>query len=249
MEACREPEEPTLNREEPGHWTESRPGLLLALSLAALLIWAATMILCLSLAAGRWDVPAFWLYTGLIMAMNVVIVPVLYKRSPGLIAERIRPAGHDLDHLSVALLTLLMVAQWIVAGLDVGRYHWTDAMPLSIRILGFCVAVLGYAFLSWSLLANPFFSSAVRIQSDRGQYVISTGPYRVVRHPGYSGGLLFYFGTALALGSWLALAPWVLMTAGLVRRTILEDRMLRTGLDGYADYAQRVRYRLVPGLW
>jgi protein-S-isoprenylcysteine O-methyltransferase Ste14 len=118
-----------------------------------------------------------------------------------------------------------------------------------VQIAGLIGYALGMGLGIWSMLVNPFFSSAVRIQADRGQYVIAAGPYRLVRHPGYSGGLLFLLCSGLALGSWWSILPMLFGVAGLIRRTRLEDRMLQKDLAGYSDYAQKVRYRLVPGLW
>ena len=111
------------------------------------------------------------------------------------------------------------------------------------------MVAIGFGLLIWSMLVNSYFSTAVRIQEDRGQRVISEGPYRVVRHPGYAGGVLVIFGSALALNSLLALVPAVIFWLVLINRTAIEDRMLQGELAGYADYAAKVRYRLIPGIW
>ena len=102
---------------------------------------------------------------------------------------------------------------------------------------------------TWAMLVNRFFSRAVRLQPDRGQHVVTAGPYQVVRHPGYSGGLLLLLSGGFALGSWIAMAPILLMAPLLVRRTLIEERMLARALPGYADYMRRVRYRIVPRVW
>ena len=102
---------------------------------------------------------------------------------------------------------------------------------------------------TWAMLVNRFFSRAVRLQLDRGQQVVTSGPYRLVRHPGYSGGLLLLLSAGFALGSWIAMTPILLMLPLMVRRTLIEESMLANALPGYADYVQRVRSRIVPGIW
>jgi protein-S-isoprenylcysteine O-methyltransferase Ste14 len=121
---------------------------------------------------------------------------------------------------------------------------------LWLQALGLFTIVAGYALVFWAMMANRFFSSVVRIQSDRGQYVVTSGPYALVRHPGYSAGILILAASGVALGSWLAAAFLIAITVPfLFYRVIHEDRVLQTRLDGYADYARRVRWRLVPGIW
>jgi protein-S-isoprenylcysteine O-methyltransferase Ste14 len=114
---------------------------------------------------------------------------------------------------------------------------------------GLVIYAIGIGLATWSLLVNSFFSTAVRIQEDRGQKVISTGPYSIVRHPGYAGGILAIFASALALNSLLAIIPAVIFLVALVYRTVIEDRMLQGELAGYANYAAKVRYRLIPRVW
>ncbi|TNE81249.1 MAG: isoprenylcysteine carboxylmethyltransferase family protein, partial [Gammaproteobacteria bacterium] len=136
----------------------------------------------------------------------------------------------------------------IVAGLD-HRYHWSPEFPLWLIAVGFILISLGYAFATWALAENHFFSSVVRIQTDRGHVVCDSGPYRFVRHPGYAGNVLALFGIVLALGSTWTLIPAIAATIIAVIRTALEDQTLQQELPGYADYAQRVRYRLIPGVY
>ncbi len=200
-------------------------------------------------AAGRWDLPAFWAYLATTMAPGLALLGLLGRRSPDLVEERLHPGPGEQDHLSVAALSLTMLAHWVIAGLDVGRFHWSRGMPGIVRFLGFLGYAGGIGVLGWAMLTNQFFSSAVRIQADRGQYVISSGPYRFVRHPGYTGALFLLLGSGLALGSWRSVLPMLLAVGVLLRRTRMEDRMLHQELPGYAGYAQRVRYRLWPGVW
>ena len=116
-------------------------------------------------------------------------------------------------------------------------------------ILGYVLIIAGFAVTTWAQAVNPFFEPGVRLQRERGQRVVKSGPYAIVRHPGYFGALLIFAGLALALGSWWALVPAAWASAILVFRTRREDTLLRAALDGYADYARRIRFRLVPGLW
>lgn len=199
--------------------------------------------------AGRLNLPMFWAYLGVMVVLSSWGYLWLYRHNPDLIKERLHPGPGEHDRLSISLLYVTLAAHLGIAGLDVGRFHWSGHMPLAVQIAGLIGYALGIGLGIWPMLVNPFFSSAVRIQADRGQYVIAKGPYRFVRHPGYSGGLLFLLCSGPALGSWWSMLPMLIAGAGLIRRTWLEDRMLQKELAGYSDYAQKVRYRLVPGLW
>jgi protein-S-isoprenylcysteine O-methyltransferase Ste14 len=136
----------------------------------------------------------------------------------------------------------------IVAGLD-HRFNWSPEFPLWLSIVGFIFIAFGYVFGAWALAENRFFSSVVRIQTDRGHVVCDTGPYRFVRHPGYAGSILPLFGIVLALGSVWSLIPAAVALIITVIRTALEDRTLQEELPCYRDYARRVCYRLIPGIF
>jgi protein-S-isoprenylcysteine O-methyltransferase Ste14 len=143
-----------------------------------------------------------------------------------------------------------MVLHWIIAGLDRGRFHWSDTVPVWLQSLGLIALAGSYAFCIWAMRVNRFFSSVVRIQTDRGQHVVTTGPYAVIRHPGYLAGIVVMLTSGVALGSWVAAAFLVITTLPfLLYRAITEDRILQAELPGYRDYAGRVRWRLMPGLW
>jgi protein-S-isoprenylcysteine O-methyltransferase Ste14 len=141
-----------------------------------------------------------------------------------------------------------MVAEIPLATLDSGRMGW-PAVPLSIVIVGYILVGAGTLLGTWAQAVNRFFEPGVRLQKERGQQVISSGPYAIVRHPGYVGAIMIFAGLALALASWWALVPAAWARAVLILRTSWEDSLLRAGLDGYADYARRVRFRLLPGIW
>jgi protein-S-isoprenylcysteine O-methyltransferase Ste14 len=149
--------------------------------------------------------------------------------------------------LGAIFLTTVMAIP-ILAALDDGRFHWFP-VPWWVCVLGYTLLIAGLAGMTRAQAVNKFFEASVRIQTDRGHTVIDTGPYAVVRHPGYAAGYLLFVGMPLALGSVWALVPVFLLCPLLVLRTVWEDRMLREGLAGYQEYAQRVRYRLVPGVW
>jgi protein-S-isoprenylcysteine O-methyltransferase Ste14 len=194
-----------------------------------------------------------WLYSVLIMTAGIGGRIWAEQRHPGLTAERqsvenIQNAkGWDkvLAPLMAVSISYPMVA---VAGLD-HRYNWSPDFPLWLIVVGFVLISLGYFFASWALVENRFFSSVVRIQTERGHVVCDTGPYRFVRHPGYSGSIVALFGIVLALGSVWTLLPTAVALIIAVIRTALEDRTLQDELPGYRDYAQHVRYRLIPWLF
>jgi protein-S-isoprenylcysteine O-methyltransferase Ste14 len=174
------------------------------------------------------------------------------RLQPGLIQERdsafARAESKSWDKLLVAVLAgLCPLAIWIIAGLS-QRFALVPRVPTLGQWVAVAALVAGGAISGWAMLCNPFFSSVVRIQKDRGHTVVSTGPYAVVRHPGYAGMLLFNLGTPVVLDAVWALIPATLVVVTLVLRTVMEDRTLHRELDGYADYARRVRHRLMPGI-
>jgi len=198
--------------------------------------------------AGRWDLPMFGVYLGLWLLFALITAASI---DLDLMKERLRPRAGGKD--SLPLLRLLAAASlgghWVVAGLDVGRYHWSDTVPLGVQVLGLIGVAAALAIIRWTQHVNRFFSSAMRIQRDRGQHVITGGPYQYVRHPGYAAFILVALCSGLALGSWWSLLPPFLYIVLFIRRTAVEDWLLRAELEGYPAYAEKVRYRLVPGLW
>jgi protein-S-isoprenylcysteine O-methyltransferase Ste14 len=191
-----------------------------------------------------------WVYFGLNLAVLAATNWVL-RNEPGLIAERLRPGKGTRwwDKVYFAASTPLYFAAVILAGIDAGRTHWSRPVPVVLYAAAVAVYVLGQALILWAKKVNPFFSSVVRLQTDRGQTVCREGPYRFVRHPGYLAGILFGLATPIVLGSYWALIPQALAVALLVMRTGLEDRFLRKELLWYEEYTQAVRARLVPGVW
>ena len=168
---------------------------------------------------------------------------------PDLLRERMRPGGKKLP-LSLRIFSLVLFMHWIVAGLDRGRFHWSDDVPGWLQGVCLFMVAAGYTLALWAMRVNRFFSSVIRIQTDRGQHVVTTGPYAFVRHPGYTAGFLIIAASGPALGSWLAAAFVVIFSLPfLLHRTIMEDRILQVELAGYSEYAARVRWRLLPGIW
>jgi protein-S-isoprenylcysteine O-methyltransferase Ste14 len=219
---------------------------LVLLGFAGGLAFIGLMGACLFAGAGRWDLPSFWAYLGM---WTAAIVLGMFVADPTLVKERIRPGPGGKDYLTVSLLTIPWFGQFIVAGLDVGRYHWSDTIPFVLQVTGLVAVAAAFGVLIWATAVNRFFSSVIRIQTDRGHHVITRGPYRFVRHPAYAVCPLLMIGSGLALGSWLATLIGLLMVPAILHRTVLEDRILREELPGYAEYAKRVRYQLFPGVW
>lgn len=220
-----------------------------ALGLGLLVVYLVAMAAVLFGAAGTLAVPMFRAYLVLFAVLCLAASVAVYLLSPDLVKERVRPGEGEEDRVTVRALNLLMFAQLLLAGLDVGRLHWSATVPFPLQILGLVGFAMGMGLTTWAMLVNRFFSSAVRLQPDRGQQLVSSGPYRLVRHPGYSGGLLLLLSAGVALGSWIAIVPMLLIVPFMVRRTLIEEGMLASALPGYWDYMRRVRSRIVPGVW
>jgi protein-S-isoprenylcysteine O-methyltransferase Ste14 len=204
----------------------------------------------LFISSGQLDWWMAWVYLA-IFAIGVAInAAFLMRISPELIAERGRgwtnPKGWD--KALGTLWGILSLVALLIAGLNM-RFGWPPQIPPQLQLVAVVFVALGSAVSSWAMISNAFFAGTVRIQEERGHTAVSQGPYRFVRHPGYAGWMLSGITLALMLGSLWALVPAGLAAMALVVRTALEDRTLREELDGYSDYAQRVRYRLVPGIW
>jgi protein-S-isoprenylcysteine O-methyltransferase Ste14 len=201
--------------------------------------------------AGTLDWPAAWVF----LITSAIIGPAaglwLYKIDPGLLEERLRaPVQKDQPTADKKLMLAFGVTAliWFAAiGLD-QRMH-ISSVPLALQVAGFVMYLLSTAFIMWIFRENSFAAPVVKVQSSRGQRVVSTGPYAFVRHPMYSGVMLFFIGVPLLLGSWWGLALALVFPVLFAIRVRIEERALIEGLPGYADYAARVRYRLMPGVW
>jgi len=171
------------------------------------------------------------------------INPVIFRAR-----SRFQPGTERWDLALVAVVLTAMIATIPVASFDAGRMHWSH-VPLWLVVIGYAALLGGIAVTAWAQAVNPFFEPGVRIQSERHQRVIDSGPYRFVRHPGYSAAVAMFLGMSLALASWWGLVPAVIASILLAVRTAFEDRLLEERLPGYREYAGRVRARLVPGIW
>ena len=201
--------------------------------------------------AGTLHWPGAWV----LLVTSVVLGPLcgwwLYHIDPALLAERLRPVlQRDQPAADKVFMVVFIVAMlgWLVAmGLD--RRHLASHMTIAWQVLGFVLFLASTLFTLWVFRENSFAAPVVKLQTERAQRVISTGPYAHVRHPMYSGMMLFFASVPLILGSWWGLAIAPLFLALLAVRIRIEERTLIAGLPGYADYAARVHYRLLPGLW
>jgi protein-S-isoprenylcysteine O-methyltransferase Ste14 len=202
------------------------------------------------LPVGRLDWRPGWFFIGFVFVVYGASALILARVNPAIYRarSRVQPGTERWDRILLLLILPPMIAEIPLATLDAGRLSWSR-VPLAIVILGYVLLGAGFAVTTWAQAVNRFFEPGVRIQRERGQHVIKSGPYAIVRHPGYFGALLIFAGLALALASWWALIPAAWTSAILVLRTSREDTLLRAELEGYADYARQTRFRLVPGLW
>jgi len=217
----------------------------IAVIIAEVLLFAA----CLFGAAGSLSWPMAWAVLGIYSLLKAAAFAFL---DPELIRERVAP-GPGVDRGDVVLATLGCLALYpgtvVGAGLDAVRFGPDLSMAQSVQVAALFVYALGYGFAYWAVYSNPFFATFVRIQEDRDHSVVSSGPYALVRHPGYAGALLAHLALPFALESIWALLPAALGALFFVARTSREDRTLRDRLTGYREYQVRVRWRLLPGVW
>jgi len=196
--------------------------------------------------AGRLDLPMLNAFLGVGAAVFLLGALIV---DPELVKERLRRGQTGEDSLRLALVRVLFLAFLSVALLDIGRFHWSDTVPRALQAASLLVVAGSLAWTLWAVSVNRFFVPVIRIQEERGHRVVSAGPYALVRHPGYAGLVIAAPASALALGSWWALAPALALSFLFLRRAAHEDRFLRERLEGYREYAARVRFRLVPHVW
>jgi protein-S-isoprenylcysteine O-methyltransferase Ste14 len=202
--------------------------------------------------SGRWDWWEGWVSAAIIVLGFVVSRALAVRRHPDILQERATSMGHEdtktWDKVLAPLVAFGSAFILVVAGLD-ARSGWSPGFPLAAKVVALVFILLGYALGTYALMENRFFSGTVRIQTERGHKVVSSGPYDWIRHPGYAGAILTYLGMPIFLDSWWALVPAVLSVVIIAIRTHLEDRTLREELEGYDTYAYHVPYRLLPGVW
>lgn len=218
-----------------------------------LILLVPIMLGVLLLSAGRWDWWEAWAYSGLGLLVLLGSRAVVILKYPDLALERSQ--AQDMDNVKewdkfLMPFTALVgpLFSWLVAGLD-KRFGWSPDLPDGVQIAALGLIQLGSLLGIWAMLKNRFFSSRVRIQTDRGHTVVRKGPYRFVRHPGYAGGLISWLAAPVFFSSYWVIIPMVLVIIASLIRTALEDRTLMEELPGYKVYAREVKYRLVPGIW
>ncbi|HYW26002.1 MAG TPA: isoprenylcysteine carboxylmethyltransferase family protein [Terriglobales bacterium] len=218
---------------------------------AQTVILFAVLGLVLFGAAGTLAWAPGWTFVVLYLGFSVITLGWLVRHDPGLLEERMTPfrSGQPLwDRAFIILTGVLVVAWFVVMPLDAERLRWSHTSTW-LQAAGALVLVASLVLFFLTFRENPYLSPAVRVQRERGQRVVSSGPYRYVRHPLYSGVGLFALGTPLLLGSWTGLLFGTVIVAMVAWRAVREERTLRDELDGYEEYLSRVRFRLIPGVW
>ena len=217
------------------------------------LFTAVLMLGVLFLSAGTFRWWEAWVYVGVSLPLLFASRVLIYVKSPDLVLERAGAGAmedvKEWDRVLVPIIAIYgPIITWIVAGLD-HRFSWSPDLPVWIQLFALALFILGNLIATWAMVVNRFFSSHVRIQTDRSHSVIKDGPYRVVRHPGYAGGLLFWIAAPFFFSSYWLIVPVVLVIGLTFVRTYKEDQTLCQELPGYEEYAGETRYRLIPGIW
>jgi len=226
---------------------KARARTIALMAFAYVMIFA--MIAGMFMLAGRWDYWQGWLF-GALLVLRMVASTVLFADKPEFVFERVNLFARGTkwwDRVFWAFYGPAFFAVFVIAPLDAGRFGWSGELPLWAYAAGYAAVFAGFSIHVWSMWVNRFFVSTVRLQ--KGQAVIQEGPYKIVRHPGYVAGILLAAGSSLALGSYWGLVPAGMVAVLLIIRTQLEDETLRKELKGYKEYAKKVRYRLLPGVW
>lgn len=207
-------------------------------------------VVALFASSWKWNWWNAWAYLGLYLVFLAFNAFILLGKHKDLVEERsqVGEGAKGWDKIIGLITGIGGFTVLILAGLD-ERFVWTGGIPLWAQIAAFVLLGLSYPLFTWAMVSNKFFSIIVRIQKDRGHTVQTGGPYRFVRHPGYASLLVTYLMIPVALGSLWAVIPALVLSINLFIRTGLEDRTLQNELDGYKEYAGRVRYRLIPGIW
>jgi protein-S-isoprenylcysteine O-methyltransferase Ste14 len=203
------------------------------------------------LSAGRIDLPRAWFFFGLYFISLLFNIVIFLKFNPEVIRVRSETKWEEMkrwDKLFTVLYIIFVFIIFIVCGLDVGRFQLSST-GMEFLVGGVIIFVVGWGVVVWAMVENKFFETTARIQKEREQRVVSTGPYAIVRHPGYTGMILYYGCAPFIIGSLYGLIPALLLVIVFIFRTYFEDRMLYKELSGYKEYAKKVRYRLVPFIW
>lgn len=215
-------------------------------------VWFGFMGVIIFAAAGTLSYTGGWLYLGVMVAASIYFALNMSRVDPGLLRERLKPPVQKdqplADKLVLIPILLLMFAGMGFMAADAARWHWSS-MPHSVQWAGCVLLLAALMFMYWVMRTNSFAAPVVKIQKDRGQAVITTGPYAIVRHPLYLGALVYIAATSLVLGSWWGLLTIPILVLLLGIRIGIEEKTLRAGLKGYDEYAQRMQWRLIPYIW
>ena len=220
----------------------------------SLLVRMSLFAVALLWPAGTWQWWEAWILIALWTVYGVVMTNYLLRHDPALLAERMKIVPLDKeqkvwDKVLMSLFFITGIGLYLIPGFDVVRYEWSDPLPVWIRILAMLVHLPSFLLLGWVMRENTFLSKVIKIDKGRGQQVVTTGPYALIRHPMYTVVIVLLFVVPLALGSRYALILAVFLTLLLIVRTYLEDRTLHAELEGYPEYAKQTQYRLIPGGW
>lgn len=231
---------------------ETKKNALTIDTLVKMIVFILIMPFITILISWKWDWWEAWAYGILSVVGFAVSRRLAVQRNPDIMAERASYGKQEdtqpWDKILSPLVALGGAFILIVAGLDM-LFAWPPSFSLPVKIIALVVIIAGYSLGSWALIENRYFSGVVRLQTDRGHSVVSTGPYRFVRHPGYAGTVITYIAIPFLLDSVWALIPAVMLVGLLFWRTALEDRFLQDNLTGYRDFTQKTRFRLLPGIW
>jgi len=216
-----------------------------------LVFFTVLITICLFGSAGTIEWLNGWVFLLSYIFVLLTLTGVVFKSSPELVEERMSaaPKAKSWDKIIVPILALVLpIIEVILAGLD-KRFGWTKSITVAAMVVAFFFMIGGNLFTIWAMRVNRFFSSHVRIQSDRGHYVITNGPYRWIRHPGYTGSIIYNVAVAILLGSFPALGVGIAFSLLMAIRTTLEDATLQRELNGYREYSEKVRWKLIPFIW
>jgi len=232
--------------------SSDQPGITLR-AIIMFVLFALMLPMAMFLTAGTLKWTMAWVYLAIHVLFTIGSRVLAWRKNPGLLRERARSLDADdtkpWDRLLVVLVGLFVpLIFFLVAGLDF-RNEASPELSLTVQVIALVIVVLGFLWGTWAFVVNAYFSAVVRIQEDRGQTVVQDGPYRYVRHPGYASSLITNLAVPVMLGTLWPLLPAFVIIIVLIIRTSKEDRTLQEELPGYMEYAQRTRYRLIPGIW